>query len=62
MAKDKDAAPPTEEVAAPVATPTDAAPTAEAKPEAEAKSATPQAAVPEAKRTKKPGIPPRRGK
>ena len=57
MAKDKDAAPPADAASAPAA---EAAPAAAAAP-AE-KSEGPQAAVPEAKRTKKPGIPPRRGK
>jgi large subunit ribosomal protein L1 len=66
MAKEKAAAPATEEVAAPAttATPptTETVPAAEAKPETEGKKAEPQAQVTEKKRKKKPGVPPRRGK
>jgi large subunit ribosomal protein L1 len=65
MAKDKTAAPPPDEPAAAPAPAADAAPApaeAAAPVEKAEKAEGPQAAMPEAKRNKKPGIPPRRGK
>jgi large subunit ribosomal protein L1 len=63
MAKQKDAAPAAADAAAAPPAPTPAAaPPAPAQGAAPAERPAAEAAVPEAKRTKKPGVPPRRGK